>query len=610
MSDSEHPTSTELSSWVGGGPFFRPPSPGSVATWAIITLTFALVVPGMMRSGGSFMEEGFSLVFPERLRAGDVPNVDFLYLYGPGTLHALAAWFEITGTSLTSQRVFAVLQMVAGTAAVISIARPTGRFLATVAGLCFLAMMITTTGLAALAWPGAFALALWGVAFGLRSRHLHGTTRTRAALLAGLLTGLALSCRPDMIVAVALGWGVLLLWKVPYRPALVGALCGLLPMWVHLAIAGIGPVWQGVVVDPVSRLRPGRRLPVPPSWSFIDGALQALGEIGERPWWGLPAFRAEHQIVLWFWFVLVANIAVPVVLAVYWRRQPAQRPIVEPLLAAAAFGVGLTGQALQRADSAHLAWGGVVSFALLAPTTAVVLGGRDRIRQMAAPLATVSAVLLVLCPFFTLRPYLNAFRVTVGDRPSGYEVVRDGRRFLSPDLPTQRASQAAVDQLAALSSPGERLLVGPADLRRTIYNDVVFYHLFPDLEPATYFIEMDPGLADLPTSSLADDVRGADWLILTNFWTWWFEPNDSSVFHENGANEAVADDFCLVGDYEDGLVLLFHRCDPGDGIDPSTVGIGPDRRRTFEQQRLGRLTTDESVLADQVPQRRWKHTEH
>ena len=55
-----------------------------------------------------------------------------------------------------------------------------------------------------------------------------------------------------------------------------------------------------------------------------------------------------------------------------------------------------------------------------------------------------------------------------------------------------------IADLDRMSKPGERLLVGPSDLRRTWYSDAFFYYMFPELTPATYFIEMDPGLANAP----------------------------------------------------------------------------------------------------------------
>ena len=50
----------------------------------------------------------------------------------------------------------------------------------------------------------------------------------------------------------------------------------------------------------------------------------------------------------------------------------------------------------------------------------------------------------------------------------------------------------------------------------------------------------------------------------------------------------VADSFCLVGNYDNGLVLLFQRCEQGDGVDPSTIGIGVERRADFEREKARR----------------------
>ncbi len=53
------------------------------------------------------------LYFPERITKGDVPNVDFLHLYGPGSLHVLAGWYELFGNTLAAERTFGLLQHVA-----------------------------------------------------------------------------------------------------------------------------------------------------------------------------------------------------------------------------------------------------------------------------------------------------------------------------------------------------------------------------------------------------------------------------------------------------------------------------------------------------------------
>ncbi|MFM8531244.1 MAG: hypothetical protein ACKOD2_16535, partial [Ilumatobacteraceae bacterium] len=158
------------------------------------------------------------------------------------------------------------------------------------------------------------------------------------------------------------------------------------------------------------------------------------------------------------------------------------------------------------------------------------------------------------------------------------------RRYSAATAPPQRPSPPPFPHLARLGPRAPRLLVGPADLSRAIYSDVAFHYMFPELEPATYYIEMDPGLADREGSSLAADVASADWLLLTNFWTGWDEPNASSEFGSEAPNQVVADRFCLVGNWEDALVLLYRRCEQGDGISPAGIGNGAQRRIDFERE--------------------------
>ncbi|NDE60119.1 MAG: hypothetical protein EB010_12020, partial [Acidimicrobiia bacterium] len=157
-----------------------------------------------------------------------------------------------------------------------------------------------------------------------------------------------------------------------------------------------------------------------------------------------------------------------------------------------------------------------------------------------------------------------------------YEISRNGRYFYLGDERPYLASKAVIDDLDEWSRPGERLLVGPVDLRNTSYSDAFFYHLFPDLTPATYYIEMDPGIADAVDSGLADDVRSADWLILTRFWAGWIEPNDSILFGPDEPNQVVERNFCLRGSYQYDLVRLYQRCATGDDIGPYDSPYRPE----------------------------------
>ena len=161
---------------------------------------------------------------------------------------------------------------------------------------------------------------------------------------------------------------------------------------------------------------------------------------------------------------------------------------------------------------------------------------------------------------FTFRYYLLHTRVGLGQVPQAFRVQRDDRYFYLGDFRAYEGVQAAVDELDRLAEPGDRLLVGPSDLRRTWYSDVFIYWLFPELEPATYYIEMDPGLANAEGSSLADDVASADFVILTGLWDGWMEPNSSMDFGSDAPNQVLRDHFCVVGDYADGQAVLYRRC--------------------------------------------------
>ncbi len=577
--------------FVIGGRLGRRPSRASLISWAIIAAVVAGPVRGLYLGTGSSMEEGFMLVFPKRMLAGDIPNVDFLHLYGPGALQTLMGWYRVFGYTLASERTFGLLQHLGIITAVYSLTRAWGHRLGVVSAITVTLVVLTPIGLSALAWEGAVGLSLWSVVFAVRAMHTDGRRRWTAAAIAGGFAGYALSFRPDLVLALGLAYGAVLVLSrhTPIlAPVAIGAVAGALPMWVHLAIAGIGPSWTGMVTDPVFALRPGRELPRPPSFDKVDGALQAVVEgPADAPWWRLPALSANHQLFLWFFLVIGVALGVAATVIVLIRRSGRTPPRVA-LLIGALLGLGMLPQALQRPDSTHLAWGSCVSFALVPAVVVELLGvWRPRIagwRTVAIAASVTAAMFFIVAPFYTYRSYLLYSRISIGNKPGGFEVARGERSFYFGNTALQGASQAAVDQLDAQSTPGERLLVGPADLSRTIYSDVVFYYLFPDLIPATYFIEMDPGLADKQGSRLAADVESADWLILTNFWTGWYEPNSSSVFGSDAPNQVVANQFCLVGNFDNALVLLYRRCADGDGVSPAGLGIGADRRASLEHE--------------------------
>ncbi|WP_154723440.1 glycosyltransferase family 39 protein [Ilumatobacter coccineus] len=549
----------------------------NVVAFLLVFAFSMLPVRGLYRAPGSSMEEAFMIVFPRMLLDGKVPNVDFLHLYGPGSLHALAGWYTVFGETLESQRTFGLLQNLAIIIALYVLVRPWGRIASVAAGCVAALLVMTPIGLAALAWHGAVALALWSVVFAIRAR-ITGSIRSWAT--SGLLAGLALAFRPDIIIAItiavlAAGW---VHRSVALKPFLVGSVVGLVPMWIHLAIAGPVATFEGIVIDPVVTLRPGRELPSPPSFSEIDGALQAIAE-AVPPWYPLPAPAANHQLFFWFFAVIIVAIAVPVLAWRLRRRRPSAAN--DLLFIAGLFGLGILPQAMQRPDSTHLAWVSMVSWPLLIAVIAQLV--RER-RSEAGPsrrpaltgAAAVIALMLVVTPFYTFRYYALHTRVAVGDLPLPFLVERGDKKFWYGNPEVANSLIAMMPVLDELSDPGDTLIVGTADLSRTVYSDVSIYFLFPELEPGTYYVEMDPGLADAEGSGLAEDIAQADFLVLTNFWSGWLEPNTSTRRQSQEHNQAVRDNFCLVDTYEDNLLMLFERCEGGGGISGADIdGIYP-----------------------------------
>jgi hypothetical protein len=322
---------------------------------------------------------------------------------------------------------------------------------------------------------------------------------------------------------------------------------GLSPYLVHLATSGPANVIQGMVIEPVFELRGGRALPLPPRWDDYDGFLQRAGTLDEPPW-PFPALPGPVQLNLWLALIL----AVTVALLVAGRR--GLRDGRPRLLVMAVFATGLLPQALQRADSTHLAWVSCVTFAFL-PAAVIELWPVARRTSRQAVLAAVALplVVLVAVPFFTLRSYAEASGQTFGYRRNALSMEHEGRVFRYARRDAVEAVNEVVALVDELTEPGDRLFVGPGDLRYTPYSEAFLYFLLPDLTPATRYIEMDPGVANAEGSGLADELRAADVVVLSSIRDDWNEPNDSLVAGSDEPNQVLAEEFCLVESFGEGL---------------------------------------------------------
>jgi hypothetical protein len=512
------------------------------------------------------MEEGFMLVFPERVLAGDVPNKDFLHLYGPGSLWTIAAFFKVFGISLWTERLVGVLQLVGLVGAVTYAGHRWGRLAAAVGGTTTAVVLIPPIGVTALAWVGGLALGLWAVLVAVRSLEAGGS-RLRGLTVAGLLAGAALLFRPDLVVAIGLPFGVLFLWALDRggrRRLLLATLAGCSPYLVHLALAGPANVIDGMLVEPIVDLRPGRRLPFPPPTDELTSFLNRAYALHDFPY-PLPALTQPLQVFSWFVVLVLACVALLAIAAWSMRTSSPNRWW---LLALALFSTGLLPQAVQRADTAHLTWVSCVPLGLLPAfiaEAARLRGTGDRWRRVAmlAPFA-----LLLIFPHYTYRWYADRVVQSAGIDRDVALIEHRGRSFYYGRQSVADAAEQLLDDVDRVSKPGERLIVGTRDLRKTPYSEAHLYFLLPQLTPGTRYIELDPGVANAEDSGLADELREADVVILSSVYDDWDAPNASRELGSDEPNQVVDEEFCLVGTYgQNGpdrpIYELFVRCDAG-----------------------------------------------
>ncbi len=238
---------------------------------------------------------------------------------------------------------------------------------------------------------------------------------------------------------------------------------------IQLATAGPGHSIQGMVIEPVFKLRGGRSLPIPPSWGHFDGFLQKAGALAQISW-PFPALARPHQLFLWF-FMLLAAIAF--VLWQGWRMVRAHPDSIKArtLFVAGLFGLGILPQAMQRVDSGHFSWVSCFVFAwvpiALFEFARHHLPGRPARRLTLAAAASMVVVLAFVIPAFTIRTYADYSLQTFGVHRASYKIEHDGRVFYYGKPDRAAAANMVIAAAAKISKPGQRLFVGPVNLRKT-----------------------------------------------------------------------------------------------------------------------------------------------
>ena len=489
---------------------------------ALVILALLVPLAPTFEYCGGPMDEGSLLVYPEQVLNGKLPYRDFETFYGPANVWVLSAAYLGFGTNIFVERAVGMAYRILILLAIFALVQRWSTLLA--AGSTFLSGLIfLPTLLPAYAWWGGIMCALWSIwmiATGLESQQW--------CFWGGILAGCALLFRVDLGPAmIASGLPLFLLMSGSHRRSyLAGAVLALLPL-AWLTFVSAAEVLNNLLLFPVVYSNPARHLPI---------------------------FSADRYVVYLFFGHLIAvaaNVIVGSAAVLLNRRDGTARL----LLGLSLFGLCLTHQAAQRIDLLHAVFAAFASIGLL-PLSIHVALRLNPIRRLptdhGAILACVVVVILLYAfiPEFIRSFYRNAIKAAKGEAQEGTFVTQHGRSFPLESFSKAATLSKTLDRLEALAAPGDRLFVGPADLRRTNYNDTFIYYMMPHLRPSTYFLEMNPLSANRPKSRLTTDVASADWLILDHdLDRWKDEHNESTKFGSDAPMQVVAQQFELCARY-------------------------------------------------------------
>lgn len=494
-----------------------------VAVVALLVI-IALPVRAEMHSALFAQDEGALLVYPTLMMNGAVPNQNFESVYGPANYLVLGAAYETFGTTVTVERIVGLTYefLIIG-AVFVLVRRRRGFVIACFAG-AIPAILQVSIGLAAVSWMGALGVAAFALVLidkVLRKPDWATSTNHIHLVLAGIFLGLSISYRIDFGLVVSLLLAMLLVvrrqvlyWIVP------GVVLGLTPQIVNMFEAGVANVIKGEVLQPIFVSEAGRRLPLLTSGSFVVFLFMAI-------------------------FCTIILLATG---ANAMRKGRRDWDHTFPLIIGL-FDLGLLPEAFERADAIHIAsTSGFIlgSFFLTQLPTFHFWGSSWRLMP---PVVICSVILMDLFYGSALQSDL---RSTSGQ---AYTVSNQGRSVLVASASEQAGLQRVVHELDIKSSPGDKLFVGPSDLRRTNYNDTYLYFLFPLLKPGSFYLEMEPDVANAPNSGLAREISHCQFLILTTLYNNWYEPNTSTVYRSSAPNTVISKEFQLLGTWGPWSVL-------------------------------------------------------
>jgi hypothetical protein len=486
------------------------------------------------------MDEGMVLVYPEMILKGHLPYRDFESITGPGNPLILASAYAIFGTNIFVERAVGLLYRIIALLAVFGITQRWGTLIA--AGCSFATVVLLgSADVMAYTWLSGISFALcsfWAMA---------NVASGWRCFAAGVLAGVSFLGRCDFGLALIVSSLPLFLSMKQGEKLkfLAGGLLAVSPLiWITIAV-GPSEIVHSLFFFPVFQLNPGRHLPIA---------------------------EANSEMIRLLGFQIIASL-MNIAAGIFELRNPATRARGRLLLGVGLLGLGFIHYALQRFDYGHTLHAAFVALSFLPLSIFLLLAQVAK----AIPRRTlaVAAIFISMLPMHLLLPgftryFYRGLRVTAGITPprhpfkngdsleagdEGVFITHNGRPFPFGFPYAADDADKLLTELERVSLPGQRLFVGPGDLRLTNYCDTYIYYMEPQLTPATYFLEMNPGSANAPNSRLSRDVASADWVILNRRWDFLNESNRSIHLGASDPNQTVRQDFDFWS--QSGSFLLF-----------------------------------------------------
>jgi hypothetical protein len=506
----------------------------TLATAIVLALLLTLLSRRGFHVEGAAMDEGVLLVYPERIAKSKLPYRDFETFYPPGNLWLLGSVYRVFGNTVTAERTVGFLYRLALVLGLFLLARKRDFVLGIFSALLSILILAAMGNSVAFASWAAPALAIWS--FLVSDRALRDDpVRAKPALLlnflAGFLAGAMLLFRLDLAPPMFAA-GLALLFAMNPRQRwcyIAGAIVPLLPLLWLACVCGLQPLADNLFIYPVLHSNAGRRLPLEgPYFSYLVLSLGAA--------------------------------VVAVVASVFLVRHEKGVGAARVMLAVSLFTLGTSPQALQRIDEGHV--GSLACIAL--PWCIVAISAAlPAFKPNWAPRlisTTVFALIVMLLALAWPKTFTEIF-LAAKLSLHRHLPLSDEARVRTRQFPLLEENAMAVERVCrrilSLGKPGQRLFVGPGDLRRTNYNDTYIYYLLPDFPPATYFLEMNPLSANRPNSRLAADLATADWVILDAAINFASEPNASRQLGPEEPMHVLERDFVFLA--QEGKFFLFRR---------------------------------------------------